>query len=65
MCVGHTVCTVGWSVEFFLIGQNRSTNQRSDMIFEVQIQSFGARQSFHFQKIPGGLNINIFFGKLV
>ena len=22
-----------------------------------------ARQSFHFQKIPGGLNINIFFFK--
>ena len=32
------------------------------MILEVQIQNFGApaRQSFHFQKIPGGLNINIF-----
>ena len=25
-------CTVGWSVDFFLIGQNRSTNQRSGMI---------------------------------
>ena len=46
---------------FFLIGQNRLTNQRSGMILEVQIRSFGARQSFHFQKIPGGLNINIFF----
>ena len=40
------------------------------MILEVQIRSFGAHtrgapahacQSFHFQKIPGGLNINIFF----
>ena len=33
------------------------------MILEVQIQIFGARaarQSFHFQKIPGGQNINIF-----
>ena len=43
------------------------------MILEVQIQNFGAstrgarrgapahaRQSFHFRKIPGGLNINIF-----
>ena len=39
------------------------------MILEVQIRSFGAgarrapaheHQSFHFQKIPGGLNINIF-----
>ena len=36
------------------------------MILEVKIQNFGARkcggrQSFHFRKIPGGLNINIFF----
>ena len=59
-------CRVGWSVEIFLIGQNRSTNQRSGMILEVQIQIFGARarahshQSFHFQKIPGGPNISIF-----
>ena len=34
------------------------------MILEVQILIFGApahvRQSFHFQKIPWGLNINIF-----
>ena len=41
------------------------------MILEVQIQIFGGRasarhalartqQSLHFQKIPGGLNINIF-----
>ena len=37
------------------------------MILEVQIQNFGAcrtpaheLQSFHFQKIPGGVNINIF-----
>ena len=28
--------------KFFLIGQNRSTNQRSGMILEVQIQNFGA-----------------------
>ena len=35
-------CTVWWSVEIFLIGQNRSTNQRSGMILEVQIQIFGA-----------------------
>ena len=31
--------TVGWSVEIFFIGQNRSSNQRSGMIFEVQIQN--------------------------
>ena len=32
------------------------------MILEVQIQISGAnaRQSFQFQKNPGGLNINIF-----
>ena len=37
------------------------------MILEVQIQSFSVRrspaqasQSFHFQKIPGDLNINMF-----
>ena len=55
--------------KFFLIGRNRSTNQKSGMILEVQIQNLGeracgasahARQSFHFQKMPGGLNINIF-----
>ena len=39
----------------------------SGMILEVQIQSFSvlsspaqALQSFHFQKIPGDLKINIF-----
>ena len=55
--------TVGYGgVEFILIGQNRSSNQRSRMVLEVQIRSFGAHvgQSFHFQKIPGGPNINIF-----
>ena len=47
-----------WSVEIFLIGQNRSSK-----ILEVQFQNLGARsrQSFHFQKIPGHPNINIFF----
>ena len=38
------------------------------MILDVQIQKFGAlaqpRQSFPFQKIPGGPNINIIFWKL-
>ena len=36
------------------------------MILEVQIQIFEARRrvSFHFQKIPGGPNINIFWRKL-
>ena len=42
--------------------QKTALNQRSGMILEVQIQIFGtpAGQSFHFQKILGGLNINIF-----
>ena len=38
---------LGWSVEIFGIGQNRSTNQRSGMILEVQIQIFGACASSH------------------
>ena len=56
--------TVGWSVEIFFISQNRSTNQRSGMFSEVQIQIFAKRASFHFQIIPGGPNINIFWWKL-
>ena len=35
------------------------------MSLEVQIQILArTQQSFHFQKIPGGLNINIFFVKV-
>ena len=37
--------TVGWSVEFFLIGHNRVSSQRLGMILEVQIQNLGARVS--------------------
>ena len=39
----------------FLIGPNRSTNQRSGMTLEVQIQIFSVRacQSFHLQKFQG------------
>ena len=49
----------------FLIGQKTALNQRSGIVLEVQIQIFGARvaqtrQSFHFLKIQGSLNINIF-----
>ena len=46
----------------FFIGQKLAFKKRSGMILEVQIQNFGtlAYQSFHFQKIPGGLNIDIF-----
>ena len=48
----------------FFISQNRSTNQRSGMILDIQIQIFGACQGMHvkvfiFKKIPGGPNINI------
>ena len=51
---------VGWSG--FFIRQKLAFKKRSGMILEVQIQNFGtlAYQSFHFQKIPGGLNIDIF-----
>ena len=54
---------------YFLIRQKMALNQRSGVILEVQIQNFGAlapetRHSFHFQKIPRGLNINIFLEKL-
>ena len=53
---------------FFLIGQNGSSNQRSGLILEVSISKFcslpsHARQSFHFEKILGGPNINIFWWK--
>ena len=52
---------IGWSVEIFLIGQNRSTNQRSGMILEVQIQIFGAHvKVFIFKKFQGA-QILIFF----
>ena len=47
--------------KFLLIGQNRSTNQRSGMILEAQIQIFEARKrkSFHLKKNPRVPNINI------
>ena len=58
----------------FLSGQNRSTNQRSGMIFEVQNRRFSARarargvhrrMQMHskviiLKKIPGGFKINTF-----
>ena len=60
-------------MEFFFIGQNRSSNQRSGMILEIQIQISACapahgHQNYHLKEIPGGLNINIFvkigFGKI-
>ena len=55
---------VEWGI--FFIGQNRSSNHRLGMISEVQIQILACQhehQSFHFQQIPGSLNI-FFFWKL-
>ena len=49
----------------FLIGQRTAFNQRSGMIHQVKLQIFGSSRAsastakYHFQKIPGGLNINI------
>ena len=61
-CVQKTfIYTEGWSVEFFFIGQNRSSNQRSGMILEVQIQNFGARA---FSKNSRGLKYQYFFVKI-
>ena len=33
------ITVVGWSAEFFLIGQNRSSDQRSGIMLEVQFQN--------------------------
>ena len=55
--------------KFFLIGQNRSTNQRSGMILEVQIQIFGVRTSarrskFSFSKNSRGPKYLYFLMKI-
>ena len=73
-CVQKTfIYTEGWSVEFFFIGQNRSSNQRSGsgMILKVQIQSSGARASvgaqaskFLYSKKSRGLKYQYFFLKI-
>ena len=49
---------VGWSVEFFLIGQNRSTNQRSGM--NSKISPANACQSFTFSQNSRGPKYYIF-----
>ena len=36
----RTLCKLSYRLKFVLIGQNRTTNQRSGMILEVQIQFF-------------------------
>ena len=76
VCIGTTVYgymltyVIGWSVEFFLIGKNRASNQRSGMILEVQIRNFGARaiasagarlSKFSFSKNSRGLKYEYFF----
>ena len=66
-CLLKKCFTVSTRVEwFFFILQKTALNQMSGMILEVQIQIFGLRahQSFDFQKIRGGLNINNFFVKI-
>ena len=50
--------TIGWSVDFFFIGETTSSNQRLGIILEVQIKSFGVRQRtrvkvFIFKKFQG------------
>ena len=62
-----TPCLIGWSDFYFFDRTEDALNQRSGLILEVQIEIFSSRratahaqQSFHFEKIPGGLNINIF-----
>ena len=64
----HFYSTIRVECGIFFIGQNRSTNQRSGMILEVQIQNFGARSTcspkFSFSKNSRGLKIPIFFVKI-
>ena len=61
-----TVCTVGWGVTFFFwLVKTGQFQQRSGMIWEVQIQlslrvPAHLHSSFYFKKILGSLNINIF-----
>ena len=66
----HTLIYSRGSVEFFLIGPNRSSNQWSGMILEVHFQNFGTRSHmlhrctyvkvFIFKKFQGA-QILIFF----
>ena len=63
-----TTWILGWTVEIFLIGQCKSTNQRSGMIFKVQIQIFGAPalrvKVFIFKKFQGAQILIFFFVKI-
>ena len=52
---------VEWFLRFW--SDRRRHFQRAGINLEVQIQIFSVhtRQRFHFQNIPGGLNINFFY----
>ena len=62
-------CTLGWSVEFFFVQTEQVNSSKVRQDFRSPNPKFRrmrcapahARQIFHFQKIPGGLNINFFF----
>ena len=61
-------CTLGWSVEFFFVQTEQVNSSKVRQDFRSPNPKFRrmrcapahARQIFHFQKIPGGLNINFF-----
>ena len=62
---------MGWSVEIFFIGQNRSSNQRSSMNLEVQIYIFrraacadAHASKFSFPKKFHGAQILVFLVKI-
>ena len=67
----HTVrkvladCPVGWKMEIFLIGQNRSTKGQVWFSCRSPNPNFRrARKVFIFKSFSGGPNINIFWWKL-
>ena len=55
--------TLGWSDFFGLTEDGTKPKVRHDLKVQIQFsaQAAHAQQSFHFQKIPGSLNINIFW----
>ena len=58
---------VGWSVEIFYYRTEQVNKPKVRHDFRSPNPKFRrvrVRQSFHFRKIPGGLNINIFLCKL-
>ena len=57
--------TVGWSVDIFFWSARTGQLTKVQVWFKKSKFKFSAheRQSFHFKKIPGGQNINIFWWK--